>query len=100
MSEHPRAKVLVNESPIELNEFVESYFAFVSIGIVKTLKGVDFVKKVEFHQEKGDVTVKVNGNEISITQFPNDIINSTLMGILAPLKGFDKVEQLDVIVDA
>ena len=100
MSEHQRAKVLVNKSPIELNEFVESYFASVSIGIVKTLKGVDFIKKVEFHQDKGEVTVKVNGNEISITQFPNDIIHSTLMGILAPLKGFDKVEQLDVIVDA
>ena len=99
MTENPKAEVLVNKSPIELNRFVESYFAFISIGIVKTLKGVDYIKKVEINQEKGDVTVKVNGEEIPITEFPNDIIKNTIKGMLVPLKGFDKVERVDIIVE-
>jgi ribosomal protein S9 len=99
MAEHPKAKVWVNKTPVELNEFVESFFASVSISIVKTLKGVDYIKKVEIHQEKGDVTIKVNGEEIPITPFPNEIINNTIMGMLSPLKGFDKVDQLDIIVE-
>ena len=100
MAENFKAKVLVNKTPVELNDYVEKYFASVSIGIVRSLKGVDYIKKVELHQEKGVITVKVNGEEIPITPFPNAIINDTLMGMLSPLKGIDDVNQLDIVVEA
>jgi hypothetical protein len=99
MAEHTVAKLFINKSPIEMNDFVESYFALISIAIVKSLKGVDYIKKVELQQDKGEVTVKVNGDVIDITPFPNDIICNTLTGMLVPLKGFDKVEQIDIIVE-
>jgi hypothetical protein len=99
MAKSPRAKVWINKLPIELNEFVESFVALVSISIVKTLKGVDYIKKVEIHQEKGDVTVKVNGEDIPITPFPNEIINNTVTGMLSTLKGFDKAGQFDIVAE-
>ena len=99
MAEKHKATVQVNGSPLELNEFVEAYIAEVAIAIVKSLKGVDYIKKVEYHHEKDDIEVKVNGEDIELTPFPIEIINSTLLGIMEPLKGTDNIERLDIVVE-
>jgi hypothetical protein len=94
-----KTSVQVNRSPLELNEFVEGFIAEVAIAMVKTLKGVDYIRKVEYHQEKDDVAVVVNGEDIQLTPFPIGIINSTLLGMMAPLKGTDNMERLDIVVE-
>ena len=99
MAEKHKASVQVNRSPLELNEYVEAFIAEVAIAMVKPLKGVDYIKKVEYHYEKDDVEVAVNGDDIELTPFPIGIINSTLMGIMAPLKGTDNIERLDIVVE-
>ena len=99
MAEKHKASVQINQSPLELNEFVEGFIAEVAIAMVKSLKGVDYIKKVEYHHEKDDVEVAVNGEDIELTQFPIEIINSTLLGIMAPLKGTDNIERLDIVVE-
>jgi hypothetical protein len=99
MREKVSTKFLVNKKPIELNPFVNDFLAQVTIGAVKSLKGVDYIKKVEMHREHDDVTVNVNGEEIPITPFPNGIISSTIIGLASTLKGVDNVETFSINVD-
>ena len=99
MAEKLKASVQVNQIPLELNEYVEAFIAEVAIAMVKPLKGVDYIRKVEYHQQKDDVEVLVNGEGIQLTPFPIGIINSTLLGMMAPLKGTDNIERLDIVVE-
>ena len=99
MAEKHNATVQVNKKPLELNEYIEAFIAEVAIAMVKPLKGVDYIKKVEYHHQKDDVEVAVNGEDIPLTEIPVKIINSTLIGMMAPLKGTDNMERLDIVVE-
>ena len=99
MAEKHNATVQVNKKPLELNEYIEAFIAEVAIAMVKPLKGVDYIKKVEYHHQKDDVEVAVNGDDVQLTPFPIEIINSTLMGMMAPLKGTNNIERLDIVVE-
>ena len=94
-----KAKMRVNGKTIEMNPFVESYVAHVAAGIVESLKGVDYLSKIEIKQDGQEVKVAVNGDEISLTPFPNDLITGTLKGLLLTLKGVDDIKTLQILVD-
>jgi len=98
MREKLGAEFLINKKPIELNPFVNDFLAHVTIGAVKSLKGVDYIRNVEIKSEYGDLAVNVNGEEIPITPFPNGIITSTIIGLASTLRGVDNVESFDIKV--
>jgi hypothetical protein len=94
-----KAKMTVNTKTIEMNPFVESYVAHMSVGIVGSLKGVDYLSKIEIKQDGQEIKVIVNGDEIPLTPFPNDLIAGTLKGLLSSLKGVDEIKTLKILVD-
>jgi hypothetical protein len=93
-----KAEMQVNKKEIEMNPFVESFVAHVAIGMVESLKGVDYLNKVRIRQDGEETKVAVNCEELPLTPFPNDIIASTLKGMLAPLKGVDEIKNLEILV--
>ena len=94
------AKLLVNKKPVELNPFVEEYLARISVGIVTSLKGIDYIRSIKIHHEHDDVTIAVNGEEVSLTPFPVQIIANTLHGLVSTLKGIDAIKSLHITVEA
>ena len=94
------AKLWINKNPIELKPFVEDFLAQVTIGAVKPLKGVDYIRSIELNHEHEDLRVLVNKEEIPITPFPYTIITSTILGLISTLKGSDDVKTFDVSVEA
>jgi hypothetical protein len=94
------AKLSVNKEEIDMNEFVESLVAHVTVGTVKSLKGVDYIKTIDVNMDKGEVDISVNNENIPLTPFPNDIIASTLIGLVSSLKGIDEVDKMKIRVDA
>jgi hypothetical protein len=94
-----KAEMKVNNKAVEMNEFVEGYIAHISAGIVQSLKGVDYLKKIEMKLEGNDVEIHVNGDDIALTPFPIEIIVSTLKGIIKPLAGTDNAELIQINVD-
>ena len=99
MREKLNTKFLVNKKPIELNPFVNDFLAQVTVGAVKSLKGVDYIRSIEVHREYDDLTIKVNGEDIPITPFPIEIISSTIIGLASTLKGVDDVDSFSINVD-
>ena len=44
-----------------------------------------------------EISIKVNGKQISLTEFPSDIIKNTIIGMLNSLKGVDeKIENVEI----
>ncbi len=47
-----------------------------------------------------DVSIVVNGEEIKLSEFPQEIITSVLVAMLETLKGVDKVKTAKIEVKA
>ncbi len=44
-----------------------------------------------------EISIKVNGKQIPLTEFPSDIIKSTIVGMIKSLKGVDeKIESVEI----
>jgi len=67
--------------------------------ILKFLKGVDKVDKLLICKYKDDMKISVNGNEIPLTPFPNDIIRNTLTALVCSLKDVERVDNFDIEVE-
>jgi hypothetical protein len=42
------------------------------------------------------ISIKVNGKEISLTEFPTEIIKSTICGMLNSLKGVEEIKNVEI----
>jgi hypothetical protein len=42
------------------------------------------------------MSIKVNGKEVILTEFPTDIIKNTIVGMLKSLKGVEKIEDVEI----
>jgi hypothetical protein len=94
-----KAELAVNAREIELNPFVESYVAHVAAGIVESLKGVDYLNRIEIKQDGEEIKIAVNGDDIPLTPFPNDLIANTIKGMVSDLKGVDEIKALKLVVN-
>ncbi len=44
------------------------------------------------------ITLKVNGKEVPLTQFPADIIMQTILGMLKALKGVEEIKDVEIYI--
>jgi len=42
------------------------------------------------------IKLKVNGRDITLTEFPKDFIINTICGMLKPLKGVDEIKDVEI----
>ena len=42
------------------------------------------------------ISVKVNGQEIHLTEFPTEIITNTICGMVKSLKGVDEIKKVEI----
>ena len=89
----------VNDQPIELNAFVESFLARTALGAVSVLKGPDDIQSVVIQVQKGGaIIIEVNGEDIPMTPFPGEIIANTVTGLVSSLRGVDEIESMKASV--
>lgn len=58
----------------------------------------DFIEKNFVFQIKGDASIFVNGKQIPIGHFVENIITRTAMALVSTLKGVEKVRSLDISI--
>jgi len=98
MSIVPKANLRVNKISIEMKAYVEELVARTVIGLVTPLRGAENMKSLEVCLEKGTVKITVDGNELTITEFPNDIIANTITALVSSLKDVGDVDTVEINV--
>lgn len=82
----------VNNIPINLDYFVESYVDHVVGGIIGSLSDTGEIEILELSiDNEGQVKINLNNADIPLKYFPIEIIKSTIEGMVMPLKGVDGV---------
>ncbi len=85
----------VNDIPIKLEKFAEAYVEQVTIGMLRSLKGVSDINNIKVTIDTaGKVLVILNNTDFPLKDFAQKIFRSTYNGLLAPLKGVDKDKPL------
>jgi hypothetical protein len=87
-----RVSLAVNNIPINLDYFVESYIDHVVGGIIASLQDTGEIESLELTVDNdGQVSIMLNNADVSLKYFPMEIIKGTLEGMVATLKGVDRV---------
>jgi len=97
-----KTSLTVNNVPIKLDYFVESYVYHVSGGIIASLKDTGAIKTLTIVVDKsGQVKINLNGAEVPCNEFVTKIIYHTLAGMVATLKGVDSaLKTLEIKITA
>ena len=96
-----QVKLSVNDMPINLDYFVESYLDHVVGGIISSLNDTGEINDLELAVDnEGQVTISLNGADVPLKYFPIEIIKSTIEGMVTPLKGVDgPINTLDLKIE-
>jgi hypothetical protein len=85
-----KTSLTVNNKSIKLDYFVEGYVYHVVGGILASLKDTGPIKNLELVIDNaGQVNIKLNGVDVPLKVFPEEIIRNTLAGMVSNLKGVD-----------
>lgn len=86
----------VNDTPIEMDYFVQGFVDHTVYGMVSSLEGVGDIHDIEININGKDAAVMVNNQPLSLNDFASAIVGSTLRGMVSSLKGVDKPEKIYV----
>jgi hypothetical protein len=88
----------VNDSPIEMDYFVQSFIDHTVYGMVSSLKGIKDIHEIEI-KIKGKITeIFVNNDLVPLNDFVAGIISSTVRGMISPLKDIEKTEIIRIVI--
>lgn len=86
----------VNDSPIEMDYFVQGFIDHTVYGMVSSLEGVSDIQDIEIKINGKDAAVSVNNKPLPLNDFASAIVSSTVRGMVSSLKGTDKPEIIQV----
>ena len=95
-----QTKLLVNETPVDLNEFAHQYVTSIVICAVSLLKGGENVKYLVFNLENQKPKLKINDKVIPLSPFPRDALVGTFTGMVSSLKGVNGIDRLRIEIKA
>jgi hypothetical protein len=90
--------LLVNDSAIPIDYFVEGYIDHVIGGIVASLEGTGEIEALSLDIVGDEVAINLNNAPVRLTAFPQKIIKSTVAGMLSVLKGVDEISKVKISI--
>jgi hypothetical protein len=96
-----RVSLSVNDVPINLDYFVESYIDHVTGGIVASLKDTGEPESLKLAiDNEGQVTINLNNADVPLKYFPIEIIRGTVLGMVSTLKGVEGgIDRLEITIN-
>jgi len=93
-----QVKLLVNDTPIPLDYFVEAFVDHTVGGMIASLEGTGEIDSLDLSLEGGKVTIVLNNTDVPANPFVSKIISSTVAGMLSPLKGVDEINTVKITI--
>ena len=100
MSAKLETKLMVNNTPIELNEFAHDYITRIAICAVSMLKGGADVRSLVFDLEGDKPSLVINEKTVLLSAFPRDALVGTFTGMASSLKGVHEINRLQITIHA
>jgi len=92
-----KISLLVNDTPIVLDDFISRFIDHTIGGMMASLKGIGEIKTLDINIVKNKVTINLNNAVVPIAGFPHIIIKNTIVGMVSPLKGVKEISKIDKI---
>jgi len=88
----------VNDQPIELDYFVQSFTDHTIYGILASLEGTGEIHEVEISIEGDNLTINLNNTLLPTNPFVTKIIRNTIVGMVSSLKGVGEIDRVSIII--
>ena len=93
-----RIRLSVNDSPIEMDYFVQGFIDHTVYGMVSSLEGIKDIGDIEIEINGNDVNIFVNEKAVPLNDFVATIVSSTVRGMVSSLKGIEKTERIKIAI--
>jgi hypothetical protein len=94
-----RIALSVNDKPIELDYFVQSFIDHITGGIVEALEGTGEIKTLDISIEASEVRLTLNGVMVPMNAFASKIVMNTISGMISSLKGVGDISRLNISIE-
>ena len=91
--------LMVNDTLIDTDYFVEGFIGHTVSGMIEALKGTSKIKDLNLVIEGDNATINLNGAEVPLNEFANKIIRSTIIGMVSTLKGVNDIWKLSLVLN-
>ena len=90
--------LVVNDTPIRTDYFVEAFIDHTVSGMVEALEGTGKIRDLNLSVDGDKVTVNLNGDVVPTNAFASKIIKSTITGMVSILKGVTDTKKLSIVI--
>jgi hypothetical protein len=94
-----RIALSVNDKPIELDYFVQSFIDHTTGGMVEALEGTGNIKTLDISIEAGEARLTLNGAIVPMNAFVSKIVMNTVLGMISSLKGVGDTSRLNISIE-
>lgn len=88
--------LLVNDKPIPIDYFVQSFIDHTIRGMLSSLQGVGEVKSADILVQGNKAAIQVNGEPLPANPFVQKIVGGVVVGMVATLKGVTDTAKVKV----
>jgi len=90
--------LLVNEKPVALDYFVQSFIDHTMGGMLEALEGTGEIRNLQLTIEGDQVTINLNGAAVPLKPFVNTVIRNMVSGLISSLKGVESPQRVKLHV--
>jgi hypothetical protein len=96
--ETSQVSLAVNDTAIDLDDFVQRFIDHVVGGILATLKGTGEINNVDILIVEDKVTINLNNKMVPINPFVSEITRNVITGMVSSLKGVRETNRINISI--
>lgn len=86
----------VNDTPIEIDEFVQVFIVRTIGGILSVLKNTGEIESLNLSIEGDAVSIELNNKSVPLSPFVAKITRNTVAGMISALKGVSEINKVHI----
>ena len=90
--------LLVNETPVNLNDFARGFIDSTLCGMLAPLEGVGEIETLDISIESDTIIIYLNGTQVPTNLFVSNVFKNTIVGLVSSLKGVGEVKKVELSI--
>ena len=91
-----KVNLLVNGTPVNLNDFAQRFIDSTLSGMLVPLDGVGEIKTLDISIEDDTIIIYLNGTQVPTNLFVSNVFKNTIVGMVSSLKGVGEVKKVEL----